>query len=176
MKKVLIGLTVGFLLGLVVLPLGGYLYLRQGYAPVATASPPWPFEKRLASLALRARIAREAPGQCPIEATEDNLVAGAKIYRDHCAVCHGLSGQPKTAIAQGMFPRPPQLFRGKGVTDDPVGETYWKTANGIRLTGMPAYRDSLSESQLWQVSQLLSNATNLPPAATNALVAGPVAK
>jgi mono/diheme cytochrome c family protein len=176
MKKTLLGFGAGLLAGFILLPLGVYLYFQQGYAPVATAAPPWPFEKRLASAALRARIAREAPGQCPIEATEDNLVAGAKIYREQCAVCHGLSGQPKTPIAQGMFPRPPQLFKGKGVTDDPVGETYWKTANGIRLTGMPAFRDSLSESQLWQVSQLLLNATNLPPAAIKALAAGPPAK
>ena len=33
-----------------------------------------------------------------------------------------------TAIAKGMFPKVPQLFKGKGVTDDPVGETFWKVA------------------------------------------------
>jgi mono/diheme cytochrome c family protein len=61
-----------------------------------------------------------------------------------------------------MFPSPPQLFHGNGVTDDPVGETYWKVANGIRLTGMPAFRGSLTDEQLWQVSQLLANANKLP--------------
>jgi hypothetical protein len=39
--------------------------------------------------------------------------------------------------SKGMYPQPPELFKGKGVTDDPAGETYWKVANGIRLTGMP---------------------------------------
>src|SRR5262245_53619158 len=51
-----------------------------------------------------------------------------------------------------MFPKPPHLFRGKGVTDDEPGETYWKVANGIRLTGMPAFKNSLSETEMWQVS------------------------
>jgi hypothetical protein len=60
-----------------------------------------------------------------------------------------------------MYPRPPQLFKGHGVTDDPVGETYWKVANGIRLTGMSAYTNSLSQTEMWQVSLLLANADKL---------------
>ena len=74
-----------------------------------------------------------------------------------------------TAIAKGLFPRPPQLFRGKGVTDDPAWETHWKAANGIRLTGMPSFQGSLNESQLWQVSQLLAHADQMPEAAKKAL-------
>jgi mono/diheme cytochrome c family protein len=62
-----------------------------------------------------------------------------------------------------MFPRPPELFKGHGVTDDPAGETYWKVNNGIRLTGMPAYGGSLSKDEMWQVSLLLANADKLPP-------------
>jgi mono/diheme cytochrome c family protein len=51
-----------------------------------------------------------------------------------------------------------------GVSDDPSGETFWKVANGIRLTGMPAFKDILSETQIWQVSLLLANADKpLPP-------------
>ncbi len=61
-----------------------------------------------------------------------------------------------------MFPHPPQLFQGHGVTDDPPGETYWKAANGIRLTGMPGFKASLNDTQLWQVSLMLANADKLP--------------
>ena len=41
-----------------------------------------------------------------------------------------------------------------GVSDDEPGETYWKVANGIRLSGMPAYTHILTETQMWQVSLL----------------------
>jgi len=78
-------------------------------------------------------------------------------------VCHGLPGQEQTAIAFGMFPKPPRLLKGKGVTDDPPGETYWKVANGIRMTGMPAFNEKMSDTQIWQVSLLLANANDLPP-------------
>jgi hypothetical protein len=73
-----------------------------------------------------------------------------------------------------MFPDAPPLWEMHhhgsetmmGVTDDPPGETYWKVANGIRLTGMPSYKDVLTETEMWQVSLLLANADKpLPPAA-----------
>jgi thiosulfate dehydrogenase len=165
MKKFLSGL----ILGVCLVPALAYLYIRLGYAPVATSAPPLPLERSLAHMALQARIAKEAPAEVPVPASEANLVAGAKIYRQDCALCHGLSGQPPSDIARGMFPRVPQLFRGKGVTDDPVGETYWKATYGIRLSGMPAFMGTLTNEQLWQVSLLLANADKLPASAKQAL-------
>ena len=154
--------TVGLIIGLALPPLAAISYFYFGLAPVATQSKPMPLEGFLAKKALHARIQREAPAGPPIEPTEGDLMSGAAIYREDCAVCHGLPGQQQTAIAKGMFPKPPQLLKGMGVTDDPVQETYWKVRNGIRLTGMPSYSDSLSETQIWQVSQLLAKAHMLP--------------
>jgi thiosulfate dehydrogenase len=159
----------GFVLGLMFLPLCGWLYFRFGYAPVATASSPMPFEKTLAHMALGARIRKEAPKGSPLAASDENLMAGAHAYRENCAVCHGLPGQPDTPTAKGMYPTPPHLFKGVGVTDDPPGVTYWKVANGIRLTGMPAYRTAMDEKQLWQISLLLAHADKLTAEVTSVL-------
>lgn len=160
---------VGLIIGVLVLPVFGWLYFRFGYAPVATASSPMPFEKKLAHMALNARIEKEAPKSAPIQATDDNYVAGARLYRTNCAICHGLPGQDASPTSKGMFPKPPQLFKGHGVTDDPPGETSWKVANGIRLTGMPAYTGALDQTQLWQVSLLLAYADKLPTQARTML-------
>jgi len=59
------------------------------------------------------------------------------------------------------------------VTDDPAGESYWKVANGIRMTGMPSFHESLSDAQVWQVSLLLANADKLP-ASVNVILAQPL--
>jgi thiosulfate dehydrogenase len=99
----------------------------------------------------------------PIPVNEANLLAGAKIYQVQCLVCHGQLGQPEFFIAKGMFPHPPQLLPPKrGVTNDLVGEIYWKVKNGIRLTGMPGYVDNLTDTEMWQVSLLLHQANKLP--------------
>src|SRR6202049_1300848 len=143
-----------FLFGFVAAPLliaaAGLGYVALGLAPVATASAPLPFERLIAGIALNARVNNEAPKSSAIPASDEAYAAGANIYRRNCAVCHGMRGQAQTAIAKGEFPPPPELLNGQGVTNDPVGVTYWKVANGIRLTGMPGFNGSLSTEQIWQ--------------------------
>jgi thiosulfate dehydrogenase len=164
-------LILGMILGAAVIVLGVYFYFVTGQAPVATSAFPMPFEKKLAHWALDATIGREMPKTVPLQPDEVNLAAGVQVYREHCAVCHGLPEQKETMIAAGMYPHPPKLLEGKGVTDDEPGESYWKVANGIRLTGMPGFRPRLSETQMWQVSLLVANADKLPKSVHDTLSA-----
>jgi len=163
--------VLGVIVGMVLVPLCGYVYFGSGAVPVATSAAPMPFETMLAHKALDARIAKEMPTSVPIQADDANLIAGAQVYRHHCGICHGLPGQPEGGFAKGMFPHPPKLTEGKGVTDDEPGETYWKVANGIRLSGMPSFQPSLSETEMWQVSLLAAHADKLPQAAKDILAA-----
>ncbi|HVA95757.1 MAG TPA: cytochrome c [Candidatus Dormibacteraeota bacterium] len=168
-KSFLIGIVVGILL------LSGsvYYYFDSGMAPVATSDPPMPFEHMMARKALSAHIDEQKIPAPPIPADEPNLVAGAKVYKDHCAECHGLPNQPSPVISDIMFPHAPMLFKGHGVTDDPPQESYWKAQNGIRLSGMPGFKKALSDTQLWQVALLVANADKLPDSAKAVLVPEP---
>jgi thiosulfate dehydrogenase len=160
----------GVIFGMILLAGGVVLYLISGYAPVAVTDSPFPFERKIAMKALHAKADREMPKSAPAPADEKTLVAGARVYRDNCAVCHGLPNQPEPIIAKGMFPHAPQLLmKDDMVTDDPPGETFWKAKNGIRLTGMPGLGTSLSDEQLWQVSLMLANADKLPASVQHAL-------
>lgn len=161
---------VGVAVGAAVVLAAEFLFLTQGGMPAAAhGAKPLPLERFLASRALHVAMAKEADRKPPIPADETNLVAGAGLYRDECMMCHGsLGDERRSDAANGMFPRPPRLVPpGKGVTDDPVGETYWKVKNGIRLTGMPSFEGALSETELWQVSLFLSKAGQLPEAAAD---------
>ena len=157
------GIVVGIAAGVLLVILGVYLYFSGGHAPVATKAPERPFEHKLAHMAQHAYLDKLPHPQPAVPENEANFLAGAKVYKEHCAVCHGLPGEPKTAIADGMFPAPPQLFRGTGVTDDEAWETYWKVSGGIRMTGMPGFADHLGETKMWQVSILLKNADKISP-------------
>ncbi|MBV9072288.1 MAG: cytochrome c [Acidobacteria bacterium] len=164
----------GVIIGVLIVPAVVYGYFRFGYAPVATGAPAMPFEKKFARMGLHARMDKEYPRTPAIQATPENYTAGAHVYREHCAVCHGVAGQPATSVAKGMYPRPPQLLQpDHGVTDDPAGETYWKVSNGIRMTGMPSFHQSLSDTQMWQVSLLLADADKLP-AGVKSLISQPL--
>ncbi len=144
--------------------IAAWLFVLLGGMPVATKSAPLPMERYLAKTALHAAMRGELNRTAPITADEVNLRAGARVYTRNCAGCHGFAGEAEAAFAKGMFPPPPQLLPPKAcVTDDPVGETYWKVKNGIRLTGMPGFVDSLSDTEIWQVSLFLLHAKQLPP-------------
>lgn len=153
----------GAIVGIVLFPAGVFFYLTSGRAPAATSAPPMPFERYIAGTALRNRISREAQSKDASSFSTQDLVAGAEVYQKNCAVCHGSYEQAAPPMAKRMYPEAPQLLTSEGmVTDDPVGVTYWKVANGIRLTGMPSFGDVLSDQQKWQVSALLARANNLP--------------
>jgi mono/diheme cytochrome c family protein len=165
-------LVVGILLGVLLVAGGAYLYFSSGKAPVATAAPPMPFERSLAKVGLHAYLNKLPHPEPQVPADEMNLISGAKVYKEHCAVCHGLPNEPKSAIAQGMYPVPPQLFHGVGVTDDDAWESYWKVENGIRMTGMPAFKSQLTENQIWQVTVLVKNADKMGDSIKKELAAG----
>ncbi len=161
----------GIAIGIVLVPLAVLVFFKFGNVPVAVNDKPFPDERLVTSVPLNARIDREMVKTPPIQPDEDAFVAGARVYADNCAVCHGYHGQP-SRIGRNEFPSAPPLWEKHrhgnvvGVSDDPPGETYWKVANGIRLPGMPSYKELLTETQMWQVSLLLANADKpLPPVA-----------
>jgi thiosulfate dehydrogenase len=164
----------GVLIGIILIPMLGYGWFKFGHPPVAVTDPPLPFERIVTHIPLNARINTEMIKNAPIPANESNLVAGAQIYHEQCAACHGYHGKP-SSFGSYMFPEAPQLWEKHrngvvGVSDDPPGETYWKVENGIRLTGMPAFNKVLNQMQMWQVTVLLANADKpLPPAALDIL-------
>lgn len=172
-KHVIKGFVVGLLVGVLLLTGGIYYYFASGMAPVATADNPMPYEKKMASISKNAHIRKQTIPPPPVPPDEPNLVAGANVYKEQCATCHGLPDQPPPAISDGMYPHAPLLFKGKGVTDDPPGETHWTITNGIRLTGMPSFKNTLTDTQLWQVSQLLANADKISASVKGVLASGP---
>jgi thiosulfate dehydrogenase len=160
------GFILGLIVGLVAVPLLVFIYFSQGMAPVATDAPPMPFERYLARVALRTHIEREMPqGPPPMQATDDNLIAGAKVYMQSCIGCHGKMDSEPDQFAKGLFPHPPRLLSSTRTVKVPPGALYWVITNGVRLSAMPSFRDMLSDQERWQVALMLVNAQKLPTAA-----------
>jgi thiosulfate dehydrogenase len=167
----------GLLFGIASVALGGWAYLRFGNLPVAVTDHAWAYEHQLTHTALDARIDREKK-PAPFGTGEDVFESGAHVYREQCASCHGVPGKP-VPFAKDMYPDAPQLWvKHKnsavvGVSDDDTGETYWKVANGIRLTGMPSFQHILTDTQMWQVSLLLKNADQPLPDPVSRILTAP---
>ncbi|MCX5793931.1 MAG: cytochrome c [Elusimicrobia bacterium] len=148
--------------------LGAYLFITLGGMPANADAEPSRLERWAARKSLRATIRRESPkGPNPEALSDENLLAGVRLYAIKCAECHGAADGKASSIAKGLFQKPPQ-FAEEGVEDDPEGATFWKILHGIRLTGMPSHRNALSERQIWQLTLFLKHMDGLTPAAGKA--------
>jgi len=177
-----------FLLGVVLtiaaIVVALYFIITTGTISAGADSGPLPLERWASHASLHAALTQEAPKeQNPVALSDQNLIAGIQLYAQHCAICHGTAQGDASAsgVAKGEYPRPPQLATD-GVEDDPEGVTYWKLDHGIRWTGMPSWKDTLSDQQMWTLALFLKHMDKLSPAAqqvwqqvTNALPAPPSA-
>lgn len=147
-----VAVLVAFLVGVT-----GHITMRADILPTA-------FESRMAMRVMDANVERNAPKiENPVQPTDQNLIAGASIYLKRCAMCHGGPNQPESPLAKTLYPPPPQF-----VTDAPdmePNENYYIIQHGVRWTGMPGWKNVLSDRQIWQVVAFLSHMENLPPAA-----------
>ncbi len=164
----------GFILGIVFAVIAAaaaaYAVIVTGNVPAAANGQPLPLETRIAGASLRATLERDAPkGANPVPLTDANLIAGIGVYGRNCAICHGTAAGDASAspVAKGEYPAPPQLATD-GVEDDPEGWTWWKIENGIRWSGMPSWRATLNDQQIWTLALFLKHMDKLPPAAAEA--------
>jgi len=162
MKNFIFGFLTTFVLILIV-PL---TYLRLGAAEVRgdVRAPSW--ERRLMQFALHAAVRRNAQRiQNPLPHSDEQLVAGGKMYLDGCAGCHGTPGRPaRIHIAYA----PPPEFAHVG-TPYSESELFWVVKHGIRRTGMSAYASFYSDQQVWQLVEFVQQMNNLPPAVFDAI-------
>lgn len=154
----------GILATVAVAALCAYLVVHSGLIPANADGKPFQLENWAAATSLDATLARESPkGLPPVSLTNANLIAGIKLYGQHCAICHGTAKGDASAspVAKGLYPRPPQLATD-GVEDDPEGYSFWKIKHGIRWTGMPSWRATLSDQQIWTLALFLKHMDKLP--------------
>ena len=161
------GFVFGILATVIVAALAAYAAVTSGVIPANADGPPLPLETWAATTSLDATLAHEAPKDPnPVALTDANLLAGIDLYGKNCSFCHGTAkgAAAATSVAKAEYPPPPQ-FATDGVEDDPEGYSFWKIKHGIRLSGMPAWKDALSDQEIWTLSLFLKHMDKLPPAA-----------
>jgi thiosulfate dehydrogenase len=157
----------GFIFGIVAMILIlalGLLFALTGFVSMRADNPPSKLEATLAGRAMDASVARAAPQMPnPVTADEANLVAGARLYRDHCTLCHGDPAHPKSLLADSLNPLAPQFMND--MPDMPENQNLFILQHGIRWSAMPGWKNVLSDQQTWQLVTFLSHMHDLPPAA-----------
>jgi len=154
----------GIILGWLLLLAGAALYFGMGSFNIAASDPPGRFEEALARLALNRSIARRAPlARNPVEPTVEVLGAGLSHYRENCLGCHGAPGVDAAEYGQGLNPAAPDLTLVR-VQKRSDGQLYWIVANGLRMTGMPAFSPTHKPEEIWKIVAFLRHLPELTPA------------
>jgi mono/diheme cytochrome c family protein len=155
--------TLGVIVTLVVLILGGLGFAMLGFFPTAANVAPPNLERRFAMGAVDASMERHAPRiNNPLMPTDSNLEDGMKLYTMHCALCHGGLDRKPSPLAASFYPPPPNFISDP--PDDPEWHIFYTIRTGVRYTGMPAWDKSLTEPDMWKITLLLSHLDKLPPA------------
>jgi mono/diheme cytochrome c family protein len=153
---------------------GGWFALKRGYVDFAADQRPSFVETKLAMAAVDASTDRRATDQKnPVAPTEENVAAGAKLYLDHCAGCHGVPSNPDSPFARSFYPPVPGFFQE--TPDMSESQNFYIIRHGIRWTGMPAWGNTLTDTQTWQIVTFLNNIWKLPPAAKKVFGPAPAA-
>lgn len=157
----------GFIAAILVIVVGGYFFLKQGYVDFSADQKPSPSETHLAMAAVDASTDRHAADlKNPLQPTDETLAAGAILFRDHCAGCHGTPSNPDSQFSRSFNPPVPQFFKeGSDMADN---QSFYIIQHGIRWTGMPAWNKTLNENQAWQLVTFLGHIEKLPPGALKA--------
>jgi hypothetical protein len=125
----------GVIATLAVLVLSTAMYLMLGFAEVSADLPPPRWESHLMSAAVYASVRREATDVAnPVKPTDEDLIAGGKVYLDGCAGCHGTPGKPFGNKGPVLHPPIPELpVVGTSYSE---AQIFWVAKHGIRRSGM----------------------------------------
>lgn len=158
----------GFLSAIAVIFLGMLGYLKLGLAEMrGDIGPPW-WESRLMYSAVHASVRRHAPEQPnPIPPTDENLIAGGKLYVNNCGGCHGMLGESSEDAGDSLYPPIPQL--PKIGTEYSEAQIFWIAKHGIRRTGMFANGKWIADKKLWTLATFIKRIKELPPPVRTAL-------
>ena len=158
MSKFFLGVVVAIVV-LIVVGLGVALL---GFVPTYSGVEPPKWEAQIANAALDASMEKHAPRlNNPLPPTDENLIAGIKIYVKNCALCHGGLDRQTAELSRSLYPPAPNLITNP--LDDPEWHVFYAIRTGVRYTGMPAWENVLPADDMWKLTAFLTRVEKLPP-------------
>jgi mono/diheme cytochrome c family protein len=147
---------IAFILGLIAAPIILALLGIAGWLPSNSTAEPPKWEASVGMRALDASLEKRSNGLSnPIQANDKAaLAAGKKIYGDNCAGCHGSAKGPSAWGAKGLYPRAPQFFEEGSDVSPP--EAFAAIRDGVRYSGMGAWRGQLKDDEMWKVANFIA--------------------
>jgi mono/diheme cytochrome c family protein len=142
------------LIGLALIPIAVTAFVQSGIYDVAASKRHTKFTEWITHDTMVHSVRKQARVIVPPPMTSAaQLRAGFCSYEAHCVACHGAAAVPRQPWVSGFEPQPPYLL---DVTQRfTPSELFWIVRNGIKMTAMPAWQDTMPERETWDVVAFL---------------------
>jgi cytochrome c553 len=115
------------------------------------ASPPSKIESETITFAKHHVFVGNKQQKNPLPYTHENWKEGKEAFSHYCVACHGMDGQNTgVPFADHISPPIPSLS-SEDVQSYTDGQLKWILDNGIRPSGMPGSKGTLSDDELWSI-------------------------
>lgn len=142
--------------------IGAALFVRAGLYDVSATDQHLAPTYRLLDTAMRYSVRRRASDiDVPPIGSPSQLKLGNGLYRAHCEHCHGGPGVAPAPFALGMTPAPVPLVHTARAWRP--AEVFWVVKEGIKMTGMPAWKYRMSDEEIWAVVAFLPAMAAMTP-------------
>jgi len=125
------------------------------------ASPPSTLEIKTVTFAEHHIFVGNKKEKNPLPATRENWADGKEAFSHYCVACHGMDGQNTGVPFVDHISPPIPSLASEDVQRYTDGQLKWILDNGIRPSGMPGSKGTLSDDELWSIIIFLRR---LPPA------------
>lgn len=131
-------------------------------ASISALDEPGHLETALATSAKHQVVARAAAKMHlnPPVYSDAAAKSGQVLFSIECAACHG-NGRTPSRIGEAMYPRVPDLGSAE-IQKWTDSELFWIIQHGVRLSGMPGFKNMDTDSQLWNLVQYIRTLPKTP--------------
>ena len=133
-------------------------------ALAATSIGAEPFSSREVQAANSWTLGEDAETKAnPLQPDPATLATGKAIFKDKCQRCHGPGGVGDGPDSEPEARPDMDLTNPKRAARNPDGVVFYKVLNGRRRPyKMPAFKDDLSEQQIWSVVTYIQSLRKTP--------------
>lgn len=125
------------------------------------ATPPGKLETKTLTFAKHHFFIRNKHQKNPLPDNAETRADGKEAFSHYCVACHGMDGQNTGVPFVDHISPPVPSLASPAVQSYTDGQLKWILDNGIKPSGMPSSRGTLSDDELWSIVIFLRH---LPPA------------
>ena len=152
--------ALGFVAAIATLLIAGWLIVWTGAYNVAAGVGHTGVGRWLLDTALH-RSVKVRADEAPLDIRNADLRSGFSEFQEYCVHCHGAPGVKPHEWTTGMVPNPPELSRA--AADWTPQQVFWIVKHGIKMTGMPAFKDTESDETIRNIAAFVEHMEGMSP-------------